>query len=216
MTSQFDDDVNFEHLKQELNSAVKADIVYNQRNDAKFRAVNQKVATYEEFRNIVEASHLNPLDKKDKVGGIDNQKWNSSCKNISSEDFSKSVKNPGLIYNPTGYQQFLQSWKICKSNQEKFSYLKTVNNSSLKKCFQLECPMSEILACLSQVEVDENCDQILFILDVVTKMKRFTLEKNFLGKEELNSLKTLFAELLSCVKNNVEEETQKVQSLFLN
>jgi len=216
MASQFDDDLNFDHLKQELNSAVKADIVYNQRNDAKFRAVHQKVATYEEFRNIVEASHLNSLDKKDKIGGVNYQKWNTSCTSKNDEDFSKSVQAPGLIHNPNGYQQFLDSWKRCKSSQEKFSYLKALDNSSLKKCFQLECPMNDIIACLSKVKVDENRDKILFILEVVTKMKRFSLEKNFLSKKENNSLEILFVELSKCVTDNLKEKMQSLQNLFLN
>ncbi len=44
------DRIDLGRLEKELVSAVEADRRYSRENDAKFRAVNQKVATYEEFR----------------------------------------------------------------------------------------------------------------------------------------------------------------------
>lgn len=46
MTSEID----LRKLEKEVVDAVAADQLYWQQNDAKFRAVHQKVATYEEFR----------------------------------------------------------------------------------------------------------------------------------------------------------------------
>ena len=37
-------------VEKELVTALEADRKYSRENDAKFRAVNQRVATYEEFR----------------------------------------------------------------------------------------------------------------------------------------------------------------------
>ena len=42
--------IDLSRLERELTSALAADRKYSRENDAKFRAVNQKVATYEEFR----------------------------------------------------------------------------------------------------------------------------------------------------------------------
>jgi len=42
--------VDLGRLERELVSAIEADKKYSRENDAKFRAVHQKVATYEEFR----------------------------------------------------------------------------------------------------------------------------------------------------------------------
>ena len=64
-----DDAVDFTKLEREFNAAVEADAKYQRENDAKFRAVEQRVASYEEFRDIVAASHLRSLDKKD-IRGI--------------------------------------------------------------------------------------------------------------------------------------------------
>lgn len=53
MTSHDDDEViDFKKLEKELHNAVEADAKYWRENDAKFRAVGQKVATYDEFQSV--------------------------------------------------------------------------------------------------------------------------------------------------------------------
>lgn len=54
MTQEADPQViDVDKLERELISALEADRKYSRENDAKFRAVHQKVATYEEFRCAV-------------------------------------------------------------------------------------------------------------------------------------------------------------------
>ena len=60
--------IDFRKLEKELALAVEADEKYLRENDAKFRAVNQRVGSYEEFRDIVGAAHLKPLERKDITG----------------------------------------------------------------------------------------------------------------------------------------------------
>jgi len=50
--ASYDDDktIDFKKLEHELETAVEGEARYWRENDAKFRAVNQKVATYDEFR----------------------------------------------------------------------------------------------------------------------------------------------------------------------
>ena len=50
MVSRKDDSINFDKLERELLNAVDRDARYQRENDAKFRAVHQKVATYDEFK----------------------------------------------------------------------------------------------------------------------------------------------------------------------
>jgi len=52
MVSRKEDKVDFNKLEIELANAVEADQRYWRENDAKLRAVQQKVATYDEFRCI--------------------------------------------------------------------------------------------------------------------------------------------------------------------
>ena len=50
MVSKANDKIDFGKLEAEVYDAVEADAKYQRENDAKFRAVHQKVATYEEFK----------------------------------------------------------------------------------------------------------------------------------------------------------------------
>ena len=63
-----EDGIDFRKLEKELALAVEADAKYVRENDAKFRAVEQRVGSYEEFRDIVNAAHLKPLERKDITG----------------------------------------------------------------------------------------------------------------------------------------------------
>lgn len=63
-----DGTIDFSKLEKQLLVAVEEDNRYQRENDAKFRAIAQKVGSYEEFKDIVAASHLKPLDKKDTEG----------------------------------------------------------------------------------------------------------------------------------------------------
>lgn len=42
--------ITFEYLEEELRKAIREEEDYKLRNDAKFRAVNQNVATYKDFK----------------------------------------------------------------------------------------------------------------------------------------------------------------------
>ena len=63
-----DEGIDFRKLEKELALAVEADAKYDRENSAKFRAVEQRVGSYEEFRDIVSAAHLKPLERKDITG----------------------------------------------------------------------------------------------------------------------------------------------------
>ena len=67
-TMNDDEGIDFRKLEKELALAVEADEKYLRENDAKFRAVNQRVGSYEEFRDIVSTAHLKPLERKDITG----------------------------------------------------------------------------------------------------------------------------------------------------
>ncbi|XP_016057511.1 PREDICTED: coiled-coil domain-containing protein 103 isoform X3 [Miniopterus natalensis] len=70
------DIIDFKALEKELQAALTADEKYQRENAAKLRAVEQRVASYEEFRGIVLASHLKPLERKDKIGEKRTVPWN--------------------------------------------------------------------------------------------------------------------------------------------
>ena len=60
--------VDVDKLEREMVSALQADRRYSRENDAKFRAVNQRVQSYEEFR--YEPSYLTYRDMQSPPPGI--------------------------------------------------------------------------------------------------------------------------------------------------
>ncbi|XP_035037336.1 coiled-coil domain-containing protein 103 isoform X1 [Hippoglossus stenolepis] len=70
------DVIDFSALELELQAAVESERRYQRENEAKLRAVSQRVASYQEFRDLVLTCHLKPLEKKDKEGAPRKQPWN--------------------------------------------------------------------------------------------------------------------------------------------
>ncbi|XP_039979181.1 coiled-coil domain-containing protein 103 [Xiphias gladius] len=70
------DVIDFLALERELRAAVESDRRYQRENEAKLRAVSQRVASYREYRDLVLTCHLKPLEKKDKDGAPRKQPWN--------------------------------------------------------------------------------------------------------------------------------------------
>ncbi|KAM7067767.1 dynein axonemal assembly factor 19 isoform 2-T2 [Molossus nigricans] len=89
------DIIDFKALEKELQAALTADEKYQRENAAKLRAVEQRVASYEEFRGIVLASHLKPLEQKDKIGGRRTVPWNChTTPGRTSQDETTEISQP--------------------------------------------------------------------------------------------------------------------------
>ncbi|KAK7944307.1 hypothetical protein WMY93_000035 [Mugilogobius chulae] len=68
--------IDFRALEKELRGSLRSEEKYQRENAAKLRAVNQRVGSYDEFRSLVLASHLKPLEKHDLQGAPRKQPWN--------------------------------------------------------------------------------------------------------------------------------------------
>ncbi|XP_062894118.1 solute carrier family 15 member 1-like isoform X1 [Mobula hypostoma] len=88
--------IDFQAMEQELQMAVAIDEKNQRENNAKLKAVQQKVETYEEFRDIVQASHLKPLELQDKLGAR-NQPWNTYA---TKEKSSVEVELSKVLLQP--------------------------------------------------------------------------------------------------------------------
>uniref|UniRef100_A0AAQ6INV4 Dynein attachment factor N-terminal domain-containing protein n=1 Tax=Anabas testudineus TaxID=64144 RepID=A0AAQ6INV4_ANATE len=112
------DVIDFPVLERELQAALESERRYVRENDAKLRAVSQRVGSYNEFRDLVLACHLKPLEKKDKEGSPRKQPWNPVApSNIQRKTLS--LFNGIGCYLESGvhcyFQQFLNAvW--CKLN----------------------------------------------------------------------------------------------------
>ncbi|KAM7371352.1 hypothetical protein PAMP_008605 [Pampus punctatissimus] len=76
MASSQRDVINFSALERELLAAVESEQKHRRENEAKLRAVSQRVSSYQDFRELVLASHLKPLERRDKDRAPQRQPWN--------------------------------------------------------------------------------------------------------------------------------------------
>ena len=216
------DKIDFRKLEKELNVALKADAKYSRENSAKFRAVQQRVGSYEEFRDIVLASHLTPLERKDITGQQKrNQPWNSlyDGKKHLSSDFSAVLKtttdsesesisntvddrdSPELSQaerngQPESEETFMKYWtKSCKSDTIKYEYLKIIRKDVICKLFRHGIPtglLGEAVTVMCKCFQRADCDILVNVLHAFTSSDRFKLNIHFLSKSERECMQELF------------------------
>lgn len=144
MASLDDEDLDLHKLKKELCSTVAADQEYRLRNDAKIRAMQQRVSSYDEFREIVNAAHLKPLQKKEKLNSKRVQPWNlQNSKNLASifqeEVSDEKSSNFSVISSklPANSFEFLRDWRRIKHTRDRYDLLKKCGDM-LQKFFSQE------------------------------------------------------------------------------
>ncbi|XP_053550347.1 coiled-coil domain-containing protein 103 [Bombina bombina] len=196
--------IDFCELERELDAAVAADLKYKRENDAKFRAISQKVASYEEFRDIVLASNLKPLDRKDKLSGERKQPWNvPATVNHSSGDIDSVMLNEELPAEPKNAFEFTRDWRRLKA-ENKFDYLLQLGAEKLSRIFHPEISSGLLgeFICILEKNVDNvHQDLVLQILEGLAKTQRFDLNLAFLSKAERDSCQKLFAKLIPVNQN---------------
>ncbi|XP_052813841.1 coiled-coil domain-containing protein 103-like [Mya arenaria] len=220
-----DDDkaINFKRLEQELENAVEGEARYWRENDAKFRAVHQKVATYDEFRDIVKASHLKPLEKEDKLTDIKFiQPWNSQA-NKRQEDGNKKATEDipkGKEY-PTSGQAFIREWRrFNKDTTQQYDYLIELGGEQLRKIFKPEIGfglLGEFANCLDCELKNEDFKNVINILQELCETNRFSLTVQFLSSKEkgyLNSLVVKLKNMASDVENFESEVLTDLQTKY--
>ncbi|KAL5005856.1 hypothetical protein ScPMuIL_017014 [Solemya velum] len=205
MSGHDSDVLNFGKLEREVHDAMSADSKYWVENDAKIRAVTQKVGSYDEFRDIVLAAHLKPLEKDDKFTDIKfQQTWNSlapKSKDVptTSPDaatFKDSVKLP-----QTG-QEFVQEWRRHhKTTDKQYIYLLRIGAECLSRIFKTEISfglLGDFLIALNTEFSAGDSESVLAILQHLSQVGRFSLSVQFLSKKEKESCENLFKRLKSC------------------
>ena len=178
---------------------------YWQRNDAKFRAVHQRCTNYDEFRQIVEAAHLRPLDRNETLT-LERQSiaWNQPAAKDSSDIVLSSESivhhHPIRFFTPKNMTEFLQQWRRLE-NEMKLNYLHQLNN--FDNLFLIDIPTDFLheLSLLYQSDSSLNDGELIVnILMNLTKSKRFELMKSFLTDQNRLELNQLFSRLCSFVQ----------------
>ncbi|XP_051894373.1 coiled-coil domain-containing protein 103 [Pristis pectinata] len=189
--------IDFQALERELQVALALDEKHKRENDAKFRAIHQKVGSYEEFRDIVLASHLKPLELRDKLGAR-NQPWNTCARLTSSED-SIMLTLPNSQHTdsqPRTAAEFSRDWRryYC-TGPEKYAFLLTLGAQLLGNIFHAEIGfglLGEFLVILCDHFQPGDAQAIYWILLHLSQTQRFSLNVDFLSSREREKCQRLF------------------------
>ncbi|NWS65033.1 CC103 protein, partial [Chunga burmeisteri] len=148
-------------------------------------------------RNIVLASHLKPLEKKDKTGKRRNMLWNPCAAHAKAPQTSDVEIPQELDQLPRTSAEFYRDWRRClKSGKEKYQFLLEFGGEALGRIFQADLGfglLGEFLTVLAENVCHEDRDAILQILQSLSGTKRFGLNVDLLSESE--SSRGLFRKL---------------------
>lgn len=145
--------IDKEKIKNQVKNEILAEEKYWLQNSAKLRAVEQRVPTYEDFRQMVLASHLRPLDKGESIRDNKNKLnlWNShassSNQDINYENLLKQSnqelqqKMSILDSKPKSSLEFTKIWKLIEDKRDdelKWNFLTSLGVDSIKDIFRVE------------------------------------------------------------------------------
>ncbi|XP_071822831.1 dynein axonemal assembly factor 19-like isoform X2 [Apostichopus japonicus] len=211
-----EDKIDFRKLEKELENAMKADAKYWRENDAKMRAVEQRVESYEQFRDIVAASHLQPLEKKDKISESKlQQPWNTLATSDNKKqelrltrDTEERLSAGNLPHNSL---EFTRDWRRC---QDRYKLLMTIGSTRLEKVMKSDIGMGvlgEILVSLNASFVPEDATAVADILECLPNCGRFSLALDFLSRQEKQSAKELVEKLEDSCESNEDEDVKSLR-----
>ncbi|NXT65377.1 CC103 protein, partial [Chaetops frenatus] len=188
-------------LQRELRAALAEDERRQRESDAKLRALRQGVPDYGQFREIVLASHLKPLEKKDRLGQRRNVLWNP-CAAPAKAAPACAVEIPQeLDQLPRTTAEFHRYWHRClKSGTEKYQFLLELGGEALGRIFQADVGfglLGEFLTVLAENIRPRDRAAILQILQSLAGTKRFGLNLALLSQLEKEGSQDLFRKLQS-------------------
>ncbi|KAL1780323.1 coiled-coil domain-containing protein 103 [Sigmodon hispidus] len=194
------DAVSFKALEKELQAALAADEKYQRENAAKLRAVEQRVPSYEEFRGIVLASHLKPLEQKDKMRGKGFVPWNChATRERTFQDVDTEMPQEKSPFQPATSAEFYRDWRRhLRSGPERYQALLQLGGPKLGHLFQMDVGfglLGELLVALAEHVRQSDRAAVLGILHSLANTGRFTLNLSLLSCAERESCQSLFLKL---------------------
>ncbi|KAG5308842.1 CC103 protein, partial [Acromyrmex insinuator] len=200
--------IDYKRLEEELCAALEADKLYKLQNDAKIRAIEQAVPTYEHFRQMVNGAHLKPLDRND-MKSKSSVQWNPLIKpakyhdSTVSEALKKSTQGKGIestvIKSRKSCKDFLQSWRTITDHSEKFIYVWNLRNDLQHHVFRVEIPASFLgdfaNVCLQHLSKVDDITPVIELLSKLSMCNRFDLTVCFMTRDEKSTCERLFQQL---------------------
>ncbi|XP_015430632.1 PREDICTED: coiled-coil domain-containing protein 103 [Dufourea novaeangliae] len=218
--------IDYKSLQMDLEEAVRTDETYKLQNDAKLRAVEQNVPTYEDFRQMVNAAHLRPLKRDDfqRNGSwntfvcVRNPHWTPAHEQFDVQR-SEAKNSEDLQTNklPSNCEQFIRAWKKIDEYDAKFRYLQSLKNVLGDTIFHTEIPstlFAELIdVCLQTTKVTNDIDSVVEILRVLSKCNRFQLTLHFMGDSERKTCMQLFQSLIIHAEHRDKQLIEAIESL---
>ncbi|EGD81456.1 hypothetical protein PTSG_02174 [Salpingoeca rosetta] len=211
-----DGDVNFDKLQAKLSHAVEREDKYWRENDAKFRAVAQKVATYEEFEEIVKAAHIKPMTEDITQLKLNRSAWittgrakERNRRRMLQED---EVEASALQLPPvTDVNSFLRHWRHKADSKQRYEFLKELGGKTIYRLFKPELGhglLGEFIAVLHEHYREEDWNVCCKLLKAFCRTRRFDLALDFLAPNELEQITELvgWVEAAGCS----EEDRQRL------
>ena len=151
-----DDVIDFKRLDEAVSTAIESEARYWRENDAKFRAVNQKVATYEEFEGIVKGSHIKPMTEDITALDLKRSSWMDSgrarARDRKRDEMNGMLQEGGEANHhrsntstcggggdsgdapapPKTVQQFLRDWRNIKTKKTLLPKDDDINTARLR------------------------------------------------------------------------------------
>eukprot|EP00053_Salpingoeca_punica_P002911 m.40180 g.40180 ORF g.40180 m.40180 type:complete len:226 (+) comp11855_c0_seq1:114-791(+) len=197
-----DEGINLDMLERTLQGALRDEARYKRENDAKFRAVAQKVQSYEEFENIVKASHLKAVKEDVTNLSLGRSAWKPSAARRSDDDENKApaptAPTTSADDKPATLQQFLRAWRALSSTSDRFQLLCRVGGPQLHTFFKIESigtVLPDMLRVLSEHVTADSVEIVAEIIDSIAQTYRFSLTVEFLTDAERSVGKALLDKL---------------------
>jgi hypothetical protein len=229
--------IDIAKLQSQVQKECLAEERYQRENSAKFRAIEQKVPTYEDFRQIVLASHLKPLEKGETLANVkikNMNTWNTAkTKSIGAEtdlnsksDNNYENKEKLLKLKPTNNLEFLKIWRLLDENYDaeaKWTFLLNVGIELTEKIFSPEINgdmLGKFIRLFASKlnegsETEMNAKLVVDFMNCFTRCQRFSLNKMFLKNEELELCRQIFAEMEKQKEKLDENQIKKLKSAYL-
>jgi len=209
-------------VETELNTMLEQDNRYWRENDAKFRAVAQN-ATYEQFEDIVKASHLKPLDKCDRSPNSKSKPsiWNSitsatsrksTCDQKTSMEGMCSNSNTSGLLVPRNIDEFQHRWRNIEIS-ERLGFLQDLGQPAIAKIFSTEIP-PELLADFLYTFLTFGPslpDMVVVVqtLNTLSLAKRFSLSAQFLSSVERQTAGQLVEKLMAGLNDRQQDLAER-------
>lgn len=204
---------SLDSLQRDMLQALDFDQKKTQLNDAKLRAVAQKVE-YDDFEKLVKGAHLKPLKPRSQQSADISKQFDGF---VMGKYESGSAQKPGATSSaaasseprkaPATAPEFLRVWRRqCKTAAEKCAYLRLLEPELLPALFRTELEPAVFdgivgAMCTRLAEPTEEAaaaDEVAWVeqmLAHIARINRFELTLDFADKSTTKSLPSIFGTL---------------------